>query len=697
MSRGTASGAAGPSPAAGAEAASRALPGELREFLVELAIALQKHGIYPAGHPSLGPAAQAVTRRLAGLLRERPEVGVGVARHQLVVAGVATDPRHPMLRELAGRLHRHMLGALTFRRGVTAEELGGVLRVVACGGDPPREPLGLTPERLQAWPHVMLHPVSYERLDLADEGAAPEGGADASRATRLWLDLARVAVAAAELAEAPPDSERVARAINEHPGAAAYDQAVIGHLLQIAEELKTAQGAEGAALRGRVGRLVTRLSPETLRRLLEMGGDAAQRRKFLLDSADGMTADAVLKLVEAAGQASRQTISDSMLRLLSKLATSADRGPAAARITADAAVRSQVKRLVQDWTLEDPNPEAYTAGLERIARAVPEDEANAVGAVVSPEPLRIVQMSLEIDAAGPALWDAVARLVTGAELGSLLDLLERAPAENRVAEEIWREVATPEQVRILLEGDPFDFSLIDRLLTRLERGAADVMLDALAESQSRATRRALMDRLAALGGEIAPLVVARLDDDRWYVRRNLLALLDRLGRWPDTFSPVPHWEHPDPRVRREALKLLLKMPAERDRALTAALAETDERILPIALAAAQRGCPPAAVPLVLSRLRDAGLALELRAAAVRALRSVKAAEALDALLDLASRGTSLFGRVRLAPKSPEMVAALVTLAEAWRHDERAAAVLARAAASRDKEMRAAAEKGGERR
>ena len=48
-----------------------------------------------------------------------------------MIEGVATDPKHPVLRELAGRLHRHHLGAITFRRGVEQGEVTDALRTLA--------------------------------------------------------------------------------------------------------------------------------------------------------------------------------------------------------------------------------------------------------------------------------------------------------------------------------------------------------------------------------------------------------------------------------------------------------------------------------------------------------------------------------------------------------------------------------------
>src|SRR5436309_5074414 len=44
-----------------------------------------------------------VTRRAEHLFEERATLALGVARQQLVIEGVATDPQNPLLSELAGR------------------------------------------------------------------------------------------------------------------------------------------------------------------------------------------------------------------------------------------------------------------------------------------------------------------------------------------------------------------------------------------------------------------------------------------------------------------------------------------------------------------------------------------------------------------------------------------------------------------
>ena len=326
-------------PGRAAQEKRAALPRELADFLIELSIALHKHAMYPGGHPTLGPAAEGVARRLDSLLGARGKLSLGVARDQLIIEGVATDPRNPVLHDLAERLHRHHLGAVSFTRGVSPAELEEALKLLAMDADRNADPVGLrTKDRVPRWPHLELYPLTFERLELVggpEDAEGRESAVTGGRGALLWVGLARAALASDEKekkekpppephafrpnqdkAEALSDAEidaalsqarageleaaaaepgQVAKAIESHERGTAYDQVLVGYMLQIAEDLK--QGGAGAvALKRKMSRLVTSLDQGTLERLLEMGGDKRQRRQFLLDAAQGMSADAVVDI-----------------------------------------------------------------------------------------------------------------------------------------------------------------------------------------------------------------------------------------------------------------------------------------------------------------------------------------------------------------------------------------------------------------
>ena len=78
--------------------------------------------MYPPGHPSPEPAAINVTDRVTYLLKERGTLSLGAAKDQLVIQGVGTDVNNALLRELAGWLGRHHLGAISFPKDRSGTE-----------------------------------------------------------------------------------------------------------------------------------------------------------------------------------------------------------------------------------------------------------------------------------------------------------------------------------------------------------------------------------------------------------------------------------------------------------------------------------------------------------------------------------------------------------------------------------------------
>ena len=230
-------------PAPAAPKAAVAISRELVDFLFELSITLNKHAIYPNKHPLLDLAIYGVTNRLALLFDERRDsLSIGVARRQLIIEGVATDPLNPVLKELAQRLHKHHIGALKFVRGIGREELAAALAALALDPIRTEKPIGHDLERIGGlWEHVRFFPLTYDRLQLIeDDGKGKPAGRDqmgAGRATLLWIGLARAALVsdtsgfAARREESDDNTAlepaTVARAIDEHQREEAYDQVIV--------------------------------------------------------------------------------------------------------------------------------------------------------------------------------------------------------------------------------------------------------------------------------------------------------------------------------------------------------------------------------------------------------------------------------------------------------------------------------------
>ena len=677
---------------------------ELADFLIELSIGLHKNAIYPPGHPLLENTSAELQRRLDALLKERQALSLGVARHQLIIEGVATDEHNPVLRELAVRLHRHHLGAVKFTQGITEDELVDMLAKVSVDAGRLPQPLGLEgPEVLAQWAHIRLFPMTFAQLQLLEEdplAVEGEGSAEdqiraagaGSRSAQLWIGLARAALVkqtGVEFDEDDPeaaDPKVVAQAIEETKRDAAYDQVVVGYLLQIAEELKVKEGRNAAALTRRVSQLVGQLSPEALKRLLQMGGDYRQRRKFVSDAAQGMAVEAVVDLVKAAADTSGQTISHSMVRMLSKMAVHADAGTPEVRQQADGALREQVQKLISGWGLEDPNPDGYRLALEKLATRAPlflnVDHSFPI------EPERLLAMGLEIDTLGDQVWRAADALAAREDLTPLLDLLDGAPSAW-MRDAVWRHVATPARLREQLARDPLPMPVLLRLAARMGAAAAEPVLDALdALTDEKAVERHV-ELLAAAGPEAGAAIVERLPGMRWALVRPLIALLGRNPHWASGYEAGQWLSHPDAQVRREALRQQLRAPETRDAAIVRALADADEGALRLGLGAAMNNCPRDAAAMLRVRADDATTNPDLRALGIRALASHKGSDTAAWLVARVVKVGKLLKRPALVAKSPEMLAALEGLATHWRGDPMAREAIALAAASGDAEIREA--------
>jgi hypothetical protein len=673
---------------------------DLSEFLVDLSIALHKHAMYPPGHPALGPAAERLAERAERLLDGRPTLAFGVARYQLIIDGVATDPNQPVLRRLAEDLHRHHLGAISILPGIDADEIASALHTLAEERDPEKGPLGLAPPgQLPDWPHLRLHPLTFDRLEIiSDEPSSSqgEGGNAARRAAHLWVGLASAAMAAdasQQTQAAAAEPATVAKAIDEHRGTAAYDQVIVGYLLQIAEELRSASGADLGALRRRTARLIAALRPETLQRLLAMGGNLTQRRTFVLGATSGMAVDSVIKIIQAAADASGQVISNGLVRMLSKLATHAEYGEAHVRPLADGALREQVDRMLSGWQLEDPNPEAYGKVLQHLATtsSVGTNSKWSKRLEHDDDALRIVQMSLEVEGSGPLVQRAIERALD-TDIRGVRALLSSFPSGGgAAAQAVKSRLLDPGTIAQLVAHEPLDTDSLDELLPLMSIDAYPVLLDALAASPNRTTRRKLLDRIAQTNLDIGPLIVARLDDERWYVQRNMLLLLERRQHVPPGFSAAAWAQHPDDRVRHQAIRLQLTIPEEKELAIAAALEDTDGRTVRLGLLALQDECAPWFAPRVAIVAANPHAAEDLRVHAVRALGHSRESVALDTLLRVVDGGRSVLGKPKLAARTPIVVAALRALAVGWRSDFRARDMLSLALGSSDPDLRQAAQ------
>ncbi|MGZ7032602.1 MAG: HEAT repeat domain-containing protein, partial [Thermoanaerobaculia bacterium] len=142
-----------------------------------------------------------------------------------------------------------------------------------------------------------------------------------------------------------------------------------------------------------------------------------------------------------------------------------------------------------------------------------------------------------------------------------LALLTQSDSMRTGAEESLQRLADNETIDVLIESllaaQPQATATIQRLALALGSVATQTLLIRLAEENNRSRRRKLFDFVTSLGPVIAADVKSFLDDSRWYVVRNMILVL----RATNDRSTLPEMrrlaQHPDLRVRLEAIKSLL--------------------------------------------------------------------------------------------------------------------------------------------
>ena len=672
----------------------------IQQLLVRFAGTLNRRRAYAASHPIDVVAEEQLLDAAVEALRDRSTLAIGVARHELLIDGTPWEARTATARELAGRLHRRGVGAITIESGINLVELRAALAWLAA------EPSGLkdTPPN-QSGIHITR--TAYDLLIL-DDAIRDAQSAIAS----LWRVLAEVTGLQPErsgpdpYAELPSEYAGLPLIMEDDApsGATGFDTTAI--LDKLRANLGDASVARRTAValmdltnhgvtttddgRGLIGdqmlSLLEHLGSASLGPILRSLVETDRQHKFVTQTVDVLpVAEAVAWLGHAAA-ATEQQMSHQMLRLMTKLSSVAD---AKHEPQTDGMFRDAARDIVQSWSLPDPNPAQHTELLDRIAgfeRVTRGDERRPGPSTSLIESSRLVQMALELDTVGDDTVAAVDALLANGSGRALMSWIAAAGGSSAAAE--LRRVATSEKaVRQLLLTEPVDRLEARALMEELDATSVDTLIDVLSEAGSKGTRLLVRQRLAEFGEAVTPRLLERLGDGPWYLTRNLLSLLQdteaqRSGEGAAAATITKLLDHGQVQVRLEALRVLSGMGEERRAtALSHALRDENERVVVVALqdlsdAAAEHSALPAAIVTQIMAMVDAGKHSEpVRARAIRALAATRSDNIRDWLIGIVSRKTAILRRLTLSEPTLPAVSALHVLKGVYADDPAAAKVM----------------------
>ncbi len=614
---------------------------DIEGLLSELARAVQRYGMYPEGHPARTSTAAEVHDRLLELLRTEEAVNMRVTGDRIVCGGIETDPDSALLSGFARRVHSHQLHQITLRAGITTEELAGLLGVLAEAAGAVGEPFGASaPEVLARWPHIDLEPVPYADLRLA-RGSEEDDDED-------------------QTGDVLAGSGRGGEAGEGGPGG-------------------TGDAGE-SELQRQIAGLLDNLDSGARDRLRE-----AFQTVMKSEGVGGIPERAVARLIERVRSSGGQDrAAATMLGLISRLGKSLA-GEGSERRVSPGEVLGELVGQLEGRTGEGDPSGGVGEGFETV-------EAVWVGPI---EPERVLRLGVELAEISPAAQRSMKTLVAEARAGTVADILEAAPEDNAGAGEIREWIGRPKNLQRLMAGESPDLDAVDRLIRIFGSAAAPALLATLVDATQEDVRGELARRLIALGGEVGPLAVERLEEPDPRVRGAMLSILSRIDPLPENFHPSSFYLDDDRGVRRQALEFGLQLDDERERVLYTALRDPDPDIVSFALTEIARDCPPDLVSRLIRMATDRREPAAMRRAGIRALAYADSPEVLSALIELTWQ-RRFFVIYALAPKSSEMLEALEILVRNWASNSRVRRIVAAARKSKDPQIKAVATRSGPR-
>ena len=352
-------------------------------------------------------------------------------------------------------------------------------------------------------------------------------------------------------------------------------------------------------------------------------------------------------------------LSPHALRMIQTLAQAREALQAPRRPASVSAEVAEMSALFQDEDVDRFNPEDHRALLEQVAAvdlmtiaAQPSGKTVEIGLEsLGEEALEagLVATLFDLAAAYPdtalpvvvgRLRTLLARSLDSTRFDHALAIVRgvRALAEDAALTGDQR-VGRAQLVASLMEalslssllasaGSPDNLSLsqIQELVAALGPGAARGLLNALTVETDRTRRFQLFDLAVALGPAVVPEATRLLADGRWFVVRNMIVLLRKVGDRTSLAEIQRCAEDPDPRVGLEAIMTLLAFESDVSRRLlTKIIHNPDPKLAEAAIAlTGQHGIVEAIDPLVATLLEwdPFGRRLALRLKALRALRTL---------------------------------------------------------------------------
>lgn len=648
----------------------------LSGLITELNISRRNFKSYPKGHPVVEAGFRKIISIYGKLLENRDEIAIGIAKDTLMHGSTTLEKSNLVYRDFARTLFEHNIGVLILRRGLTVAELTNFNIILGLKRDEINRYGGIE----VLWEKGRIESIAIKaiRYDLftAAGGQSPEDVTGTGGG--IWERFARSLMAGDSCRDGDEIApEQLAALLNarftESGGISDQSGAVFESMLDVLQQADADQTTENipAQAYDKLGAFVRNLTAGLRRQFLNCTFDIKRQHGVAEKIVNSLPTDIILDTLEDINQ-QKTSVPPAIMGLLRKLSPHSGGMPAdtSIREVPDDELKDRMRTLFREHASEEFVPDEYQMKLNaiindkeipRMARAERDlllasldssQVESRIGDIIMNLVLTCDDSPADRDFLLQNLSDMFGYFLQTGDYEQLLKMIAQSKSsvfpveiqyylrENYALREFLDEILNG----LTIWGKP-RYRDIQQLVTQIGSPFIEVLLDHLATEDNMSLRRFMMDRLIEMGPITKVPIATRLDDNRWFVLRNLIIILRSLND-PSIIPLIrPLSRHSNNRVRHEALSTLIMLqdPAA-EKQILRDLDSPDRELQLTAIALSEKSHLPDIHKKLVALLSRSGLSqldYELKSAVVKALGELHRSEALPEFAKILG-STSLF-------------------------------------------------------
>jgi hypothetical protein len=556
----------------------------LSDAIIELNISRRNVAIYPKGHPSVESSLRRAFEHLKALLELRSEITIAIAKDTLIVDEHYLDRKNPVFREFAMHLSRLNIAYITFLAGVTIDELYKFHKLIS-------EKAENLQERLQEEEiaHIKVGFIDYSAF-VFEEGRK-EGKEKSGRLLEKYIYGLMTGTLQVQDVQnrlegiSPVELARIMNKISaDRIKEEAYEDVITSYLRRTSEGSFSVEGIK------KLMEVIKSLRPDLKKQFLSSTVRYTSNRVDQMSKAlKELSVDRIVEMINLLNEEGI-VIPETLKNLLNEFAKCVPDEFGTLDIKEgllidDFFISEDMKNIMKSEQFRRFVSESYHKEIKRILEAdvsqLQGSEYEALKDEFSDEKIEEQYFYILLDLVSSDTLseeDYESMIEKLKELSYLFIETGRYKEVLRLIETVERNLSLKKFPKItssilkFIHSEEFILSIIDSLSVMGRQAREDAfklveyygeeiiptLYNALIEEESKGIRRFLLNIIIQLGASAIPEAVKRLGDNRWFVKRNMLYIMNECGG-EDIIPYVRNYcHHENLKVRMEALKCLLK-------------------------------------------------------------------------------------------------------------------------------------------